>query len=613
MCGIVGIVGEHAEHKPNVLASMSARIAHRGPDDDGTWLGPSAALAHRRLSIIDLTSDGHQPMISDCGRYVLVFNGEIYNYHELRAELIALGERFRGNSDSEVLLIALRRWGSGALDRCNGMWAFALWDMHNRSLLAARDRFGKKPFYYAVIGDHLYFASEVKALLEVPGLRTEPDSYAIGDFCAERISDHGTGTFYTGVHQLLPAHILRWCNGALKLSCYWRLEGTQRGNYRKSDIDEIKALLESAVALRLRADTPVGCLLSGGLDSSAVTCLAQRLAERNNQTHVFSTVHAVSYEEAQGIDAVRTKFPQIRFHADQPDAASFWGDLDSVLWHQEQPFADASMVAHFGLMRLARQKGVPVLLSGQAADELFAGYPDHAWAYAGSRLRTGEIRSLVRYLGAALPRGPLPLKKLAYHGLPASFGALLRRSTRRKRLDWLAAPYQIVTEAAMRPSRRGLDPLDAVLLHAIDVATLPGFLHYEDRNSMAFGVETRLPFLDYRLAELMFCVPPAAKLAEARTKSLLRDAVTGIVPDMVRNRLAKTGYPAPLDRWLLDREDVLREAVARRDCPLIDYPRWGQHVLAFLGGSAAHLEQTWRGFVLIRWHARFFGNEAARV
>jgi asparagine synthase (glutamine-hydrolysing) len=613
MCGIAGIVGEGAEHQLAALARMSERIAHRGPDDSGVWTSAHVALAHRRLSIIDLSHDGHQPMTSDCERYSIVFNGEIYNYRELRSELEAAGEIFRGGSDTEVLLVALRRWGADALSRCNGMWAFALWDARKRTLFAARDRFGKKPFYYALHQGRFHFASEIKALLAVPGFVTKPEPSAVADFAAERISDHVETTFFSGVLQLLPAHVLTYRDGSVSTSSYWSLPIVENGDYRAADADEIRDTLKSAVELRLRADTSLGCLLSGGLDSSTVTCLTQELTSNPNARHAFSTVYDKAYAEADGIPAVREIHPEIVFHPDRPTAEQFWRDLPEVLWHQEQPFGDASMIAHYNLMRLARRNNVPVLLSGQGADEVFAGYPGYLWTYLGSRLRLGDLGAFLCFFRDAARYQSVPLKSVALNALPPFLVPTAKRFSGIMSLDWLAPEFRKTTANIFHSSDRypNADPLDQALLQSIEVRTLPGFLHYEDRNSMAHGVETRLPFLDYRLAELLFRQPPAAKVAGGMSKRLLRDAAKGSTPDAIRLNTLKTGYPAPLEEWLKARPLELTASVEAKECPLLDWPVWDKLTRRFLAGERELLTTAWRGFIIARWHAMFFGAGAS--
>lgn len=610
MCGIAGLAAPDAAMQRPLLERMSERIAHRGPDDAGLWFSDGVALAHRRLSIIDLSPEGHQPMLSLCGRYAITFNGEIYNYVELRRELETLGDRFRGASDTEVLLAAYRRWGEAMLPRLNGMWAFAIWDVETRTLFASRDRFGKKPFYYATAGERFLFASEIKTLFACPNLAREPDLQSIADFASERVSDHGDASFFAGVFQLPAGCVLRWRAGKLEIRSYWRLEARARGDYARPDIEELRGLLRSAVDLRLRADTPVGALLSGGLDSSLVTCLAAEGAAPGGQPiSTFSTIHDPPYEEAQGIAAVQQAHPSLRSFYDSPTARDFWDEVEQVLWHQEQPFADASMVAHFRLMRLARRSGVPVILSGQAADEVFAGYPGYLWIYLGSRLRQGSLGRFAQTWAQISAYQSPPLRNVILNMLPRALSHAAKAAASRAGLDWLATdrrPSQAIFHD--RPGGSA-DPLDEALLQSIEVRTLPGFLHYEDRNAMAFGVETRLPFLDYRLVEALFRLSPDDKLAGGVTKSLLRRMAEGVAPDSIRLQTRKTGYPAPLSHYLRQQPERIREAAAA-PCPLIEPKAWSRHVDRFFAGDDRRLDAVWRGYMLCRWYDRFIEKGA---
>jgi len=608
MCGVAGAVGEGGALR-DAVARMSMAVAHRGPDDAGIWHDTGIVLAHRRLSIIDLSPHGHQPMLSSCGRYVIALNGEIYNYLELRAELMQAGETFRSQSDTEVLLVAFRRWGPDCLAKLNGMWAFVIWDRREQRVFAGRDRFGKKPLYYRSVGRRMYFASEIKALLEVDAAPREVDVEALADFCAERVSDHTDATFFRGIKQLPPAHYLWWADGSVAVSRYWTLELRERGDYERPDPEKLAWLIEDAVRLRLRADTPVGCLLSGGIDSSSVTCLAARGVPPSSTLRAFSTVHDPPVDEAKGIESVVKAYPQIRCEADQPTAQDFWRDLDGCLWHQDEPFGDASMLAHFRLMRVVRGAGIKVLLSGQGADEVFGGYPGHLWHYLGTRVRIGELRALVKCWRAASTRSPVPLSTAAVYSMPHPVEWRVRRVRARLDLDWLAPEFRETTVELHRGCRSldASDPSDRVLHDAIAHRTIPAFLHYEDRNSMAFGVECRVPFLDYRLVQYAFSLPPAAKFEGGRTKALLRSAMAGVVPADILHQSRKQGYPAPLSEWLRawdpDRRDRCIKAVA--SCALIHKAAWRKRLDRFERGDDAMLPAVWRGIVVALWHRRF--------
>lgn len=612
MCGIAGIVTADQGGRRAGVEAMSAAMGHRGPDDAGEWSDKRVVLMHRRLSIIDTSIAGHQPMTSHCGRYVMSYNGEIYNYLELRRELEGLGVVFHSHSDSEVLLAAFVAYGSDCLSRLNGMWALAIWDRTAARLFISRDRFGEKPFYYTVSNGDFVFASEIKALLATGMVERLPNPAMVADFCAERASDHTEETFFKGVFQLPPSTWGWWANGQLRLHRYWQLPGDDQAPPTDDSADEIASLLEDSVRIRLRADTPVGTLLSGGLDSSGVTCLAARLVL--GRIGAFSTVSRPPPEEAVGIGLVLAAHGNIDFHQDEPGPTCLDDELATCLWHQEEPFADGSMLAHFRLMRLARQSGVRVLLTGQAADEVFAGYPGHLAVHLGGLVRQGRWRLAAAFRRAVLSSGQqFPVASVAGYALPSVIGSWIRRRRVGATLDWLADGYRRVTPGiASGYAVSGGDPLNGALRSSLVQRTLPGFLHYEDRNSMAFGVETRIPYLDHRLVSKVLPLPGSVKLAGGRTKSLLRQALKGRVPQAIVDRLAKQGYPAPLAGWLRasSRDQHATRLATVRECPLINFNVWQGRFQRFQRGDEAELPAVWRGLVLALWHARFMRQSA---
>lgn len=607
MCGIAGIVTMNPTAHRAILESMSAAIAHRGPDDAGDWSDGRIILAHRRLSIIDTSVGGHQPMTSRCGRYVMSYNGEIYNYLELRRELEGRGVEFRSQSDSEVLLAAFVAYGSACLSKLNGMWAFAIWDRTEARLFVSRDRFGEKPFYYSIRNGEFAFASEIKALLATGWVERMPDPTMVADFCAERASDHTERTFFRGVSQLPPGTWGWWEEGRLRLNRYWQLPDDDQAPHTNETVEEIAALLEDSVRIRLRADAPVGTLLSGGLDSSGVTCLAAHLA--SERIAAFSTISRPPPEEAAGIDLVLEAHRNVELHLDEPGPTFLDDELSTCLWHQEEPFADGSMLAHFRLMRLARLSGTRVLLTGQAADEVFAGYPGHLAIHLGGLVRQGRWRAARAFRRAVSKTGQrFPLASVVGYALPTATSSWIRRRRVAAALDWIVDDCRQVTpDIAGGYAVDVVDPLNGALRSSLARRTLPGFLHYEDRNSMAFGVETRIPFLDHRLVSKVLPIPGAMKLADGRTKSLLRRALKGRVPQTIVDRLAKQGYPAPLAGWLRagDPDQHERRIAAVRECPLIDFGAWQRRFRRFQQGDEAELPVVWRGLILALWHARF--------
>ena len=608
MCGIAGYVGREAHAHVDRVRTMLGVIAHRGPDDEGVWSDELAVLGHRRLSIIDTSAAGHQPMHSHCGRYVLTYNGEIYNYIELKEELEAEGIRFTSHSDSEVLLAAFTAWGERCVEKFNGMWAFAIWDRQDRRLFVSRDRFGEKPFYYVSGKDGFWFASEIKALLEIRVAERAVNPAALADFAADRISDHTSRTFFSNVMQLTPATSGWLTDGRLALAPYWSLPAASHAPISGQFADEVGALLEDSIRLRLRSDVAVGVLLSGGLDSSSVACLA---AMQGEGLAAFSTIDRQPPEEARGIEQVAAMHRGLTLHVDTPPEDTLEVDLAECLWFQEEPFADGSMLAHFRLMRRARQEGIRVLLTGQAADEVFAGYPGFQPIHVGGLIRAGKWGEAIRYVRAMRATGqPVPLTGMLGHALPTRIARMARKRRANSGLDWIAEEFRVDPEAAGGYAMQSTDAVNTALRECLQRRTIPAFLHYEDRNAMAFGVETRIPFLDHRLVEKVLPVSGAAKLAGGRTKALLRDAVAGKVPPQIVSRLAKQGYPAPLSRWLKNADPGQRgryyAMVAAS--PLIDSVAWRRRADALFEGDDSQLPAVWRGLVIAAWHEKFIGS-----
>jgi len=605
MCGLAGYVGSRANEQAVRVAAMLSTIAHRGPDDEGVWGDEQAMLGHRRLSIIDTSAAGHQPMLSACGRYVLTYNGEIYNYLEIRQELVREGLQFRSQSDSEVLLAAFQAWGDACVRRFNGMWAFAIWDRQSRRLFVSRDRFGEKPFYYVMTGETLWFASEIKALLAVGIAERKVNPAALADFAADRISDHTPATFFANVMQLPPAHSGWFASGKLATSRYWSLPETRDAPVSMDFAGEVGELLEDSIRLRLRSDVDVGVLLSGGLDSSSVACIA---AAQSDRLAAFSTIDTQPPEEAQGIEQVLAQYPRLARHVDTPPDDTLEADFAQCLWHQEEPFADGSMLAHFRLMRHAREQGIRVLLTGQAADEVFAGYPGFQAIHVGGLVRKWRWGEAVRHVRAMRASGqPLAWASLLGNALPTRLSRAGRMARANASLDWIAAEFRSRPETAGGYAIRSADALNTALQECLQRRTLPGFLHYEDRNAMAFGVETRIPFLDHRLVEKVLPVPGAVKLSEGRTKAILRDAVAEKVPAQIAGRLAKQGYPAPLARWLrhmtaLNRQKQIDMVMAS---PLVHSAGWQRRANRFFAGEDSQLPAVWRGMVVAAWYERF--------
>ena len=527
-------------------------LAHRGPDGAGQVIRDArVGLGHRRLAVIDLSDDAAQPMRSASGCEVIL-NGEIYNYIELRAELASNGAVFRTSSDTEVLLAAYERWGRDCLGRLNGMFAFALYDPSRRSLLIARDRFGEKPLYYhRTAGGTFLFASEIKALLAYPGVTAEVERRSVYDFLRHKRAEVEPATFFQGVLALRPGHYLEMSvdEGDEVTAPYWRLTAAAEDPRPAHElVAAYRTLLEDSIAIRLRSDVPVGSSLSGGIDSSAVVGYLA-LGRRAARQHTFSArFPGWPLDEGRYIADVnaltRAQSHQV---SPVPDPA----DLERVVWHQDQPFGSLSIYAQWSVMRLAQQEGITVLLDGQGADETVAGYHSYFAALFRYLFRTGRWLALARETkGFAAVHGAARLRALAFYAIPESGANLLRTLRRGEGIPASFARAQSAI-AADRDAPDGFrTDLDQMLASTLTRTMLPALLRYADRNSMAFGREVRLPYLDHRLVELAFTLPWEMKLHRGRTKRVLREAMRDYLPDSVRGRHDKIGYAPPQAAWL---------------------------------------------------------------
>jgi len=565
MCGFAGLVAlDGGRADAAIVERMSGSIRHRGPDDDGLFVEDGVALAFRRLSILDLSPSGHQPMESADGRAVVVFNGEIFNYVELRRELEDRGHAFRSSGDTEVLLAAWQEWGRECLPRLNGMWAFLVYDRARRRIFGSRDRFGIKPLYFSRRGDRLLFASEVKAIRASGLFDGGPNWEVAADYLVREnlnAGDEGAATFFEGIEQVRPATGFeidvesgRWTDWR-----FWSLS-----DFAEEECDDaperFAELFEDSVRIRLRSDVPVGVCLSGGLDSTSIVCAMarQRAAAGMTEPVEAFSYNASAFDETRFVDdtIAQTGAALNRIHL--PEAIE-WCRLPDILWFYDQPVYSTTPLVGYELMGLARSKGVTVVLNGQGADETIAGYVDYfrqQWHTLLARLRLLEAWREVRAFAS---------------GHDAEAGALFREALRRCWRTQLRRlrPYRSLAHKRQRRAARGNPWFDGALVAAlpdrvppfedfdlrsglersVERAPLPLYLRVEDRNSMAHSVESRLPFLDYRLVAFLFGLPGHWKVRGSLNKFVLREAMRGRIPESVRARVDKMGFPTMARDW----------------------------------------------------------------
>jgi asparagine synthase (glutamine-hydrolysing) len=560
MCGLAGIIDFGRQVDPAHAVAMARVLGHRGPDDEGSYSEPGVALAHRRLAIIDLSRDGRQPMSDETGRYKLVFNGEIYNYLELRAVLEKLGRTFQTRTDTEVVLTAFSEWGGECVQRFNGMWAFAVWDSKTRSLFCSRDRFGEKPFYYRSQGGRFVFASELKAFRALPGLSLSPNLTMVRDYLEQTFLDHTGETFFTGIHQLPAAHSLVVSQDGMRLERYWRL---QPSDVPAGDpAESLRELFLDSVRLRLRSDVPIGTCLSGGLDSSAIACGVDHLlrTETDHARQIGDRQNTfTAYFEQAGLD----ERPYASAVVDQIGAVGHWvsfssedllENLHAIVESQDEPFRSTSMIAQWYVMRAAREAGMKVMLDGQGGDELFAGYDGYFGYFFANLLRRARLRELAGELAAH--------RNVRRASSAATAGALVRpfvparlsRRVRARLTGGASLAHPELRRTAKTPSPSGntfSDPLRRQL-QLVVLTRLPELLHYEDRNSMAHSLEARVPFLDHRLAEFAFSLEAHHLIHRGVTKIVVRRGLGDLLPAIVRERVDKLGFGTPETEWLRD-------------------------------------------------------------
>lgn len=583
MCGIAGIFdpslksygqgvegGGEAHPLRRDVGKMTSALHHRGPDAMGVWTQGPAALGCARLSILDLSEAGNQPMSLD-GRLWIVHNGEIYNYVELRRQLEGRYQ-FRTGTDTEVILAAFDRWGEECLERFNGMFAFVIWDAKKRTAFGARDRLGIKPLYYCLHPEsgRVAFGSEIRSLRTLDWCRVEVNPQMLFDFLLDRVSDHTAETMYDGVLQMKPGTKFRWsAEGGFSVSRYWEFLPAADGYVEdeaavKSRFSE---LFEDAVALQLRADVPVGCMLSGGLDSSSLFCAASRKAKGlGREIYSFSTRTSPLTGENAMIDLFvkgREGFHREDFIAD----ADFQADIEDLIRAQEEPFADGSMLAHFRLMREVRNSGVKVILSGQGGDEILDGYYSGIWYFLASLIRRGEVGKFVRGAAGFSERYGFSRRFVIFQALTRVglrwMSDFYVESAFRMRAGWISSDFFEGCRRGREVKKAGWpkDPYLRYLKNLVSAFSLPGFLHYEDRNSMFFGVEARVPFLDHRLVEFLGGCSPKIKMKNCETKYLLRSSMRGLVPDQILDRHKKEAFPAPVGKWMKESRRFLDQVV----------------------------------------------------
>jgi asparagine synthase (glutamine-hydrolysing) len=622
MCGIAGFFEPNpaltAIERRDVIQHMCDVIAHRGPDDEGFYVDGGLALGMRRLSIIDLAT-GHQPISNEDGSVWVVFNGEIYNYAELRTGLLQRGHQFRTNSDTETIVHLYEEMGDRCVEKLRGMFGFAIWDAREQKLLLARDRLGKKPLHYTQSAGALIFGSEIKSLLQHPSIKREANLEAVSDFLSFGYVPEPQ-TAFRGIHKLLPGHTLTYKNGQISTRCYWDFNYNGNQEPRKDArtyVEELRHEINEAVRIRLMSEVPLGAFLSGGIDSSTVVGTMAGLMDQPVKTFSIGFSEA-SFDELEFARVTAKKF-QTDHHEFivTPDVCRL---VEEIVWHHDEPFADVSSIPTYVVSKMAREH-VTVVLSGDGGDEVFAGYERysiHKRREVFERIPGAARRGLMLPLSHSLPGftpGKNYLRNIALDAAARYVDSLAFFDERAKRRLLSDTTARLLRQHDSTAEFRmlfnvptSLERIDH-LIYLDSKTYLPGdILAKVDRMSMAHSIETRAPLLDHKLIEYVQTIPGSLKLHGMETKHILKQAVTGLVPDEIIHR-QKKGFSVPIRQWFKrELKDMLNDTLSdqrTRERGLLN-PRAvkalvNEHQL----GRRDHAHQLWGLLTLELWHRAF--------
>lgn len=595
MCGIAGIVDKGYRSMQNGIETMLHCIEHRGPDDAGTWSDGLVSLGHRRLSVLDLSAKGKQPMIYN-DRYVLVFNGEIYNYVELREQLRERGYTFHSDSDSEIIPAAYDCWGEACQEKLNGMWAFALYDPEKQILFGSRDRFGIKPFYYAQTEEYFAFGSEIKQLLTLREAPPVANRVALEVYLAVGYLEYSEQTMFQGIMQLRGGHCFTYDLNSHCINIRRWFDVLDVPEEQLSDDEAVRRfqnLFDKAIERHLRADVEIGSCLSGGLDSSAIVCSASRKLRdtcgQNGQHTISACFEDARFDEREYISHVAAACPNLHSSEVFPDMDAVLSRLRDMVWHMDEPFASSSVYAQWEVYRRAKQLGLKVMLDGQGADEQLAGYSDFYKLLFSVLFRHGhwlslaheikcyrniraayETRSQMRFLFISIVEAIMP------QWVQSGLFRIYQKSNGGR--DWVCLSEQGLEQICQIKRRYAKRNSRNYIWSSMEIG-MSELLHYEDRSSMAFSVEARVPFLDAELVEGIIRMPFTMKMRDGKTKWVMRKALQGVVPDKILTRYGKMGFVTPENMWIMQHrkelEPVLQNAVAVL-APLIDEKKFMQ-------------------------------------
>jgi asparagine synthase (glutamine-hydrolysing) len=559
MCGISGIFNFNGANVDAArLTEMNRIIHHRGPDGEGSFVEGNVGIGSTRLAIIDLREISNMPIYDTENRYVIVYNGEIFNYLEVRKELLDKGHKFKTDSDTEVFLNAYKEWGEDCLHKLNGMWASAIWDKQEKTLFCSRDRYGIKPLYYYKDNDKLIFGSEIKQLLFC-GIDKTVNDETVYDYLVFHFIDHTENTFFKNVHKLQAGHKFTIKNNVLKVSRWYDLPEQNVMSDTKNLYSDFYDLLYDSVRLRLRSDVEVGSCLSGGIDSSAIVCIMHEILHNEGKPEIQKTYTACyedpEIDERPFVEEVIKQTNSTKYYL-FPDLNGFIGDIDKMTYHQDEPYTGATVFSQWSVFKKIHETGIKVVLDGQGSDEILLGYfsffPFHL-----KRKLINPVRFVAEYLNGVSTTN-LGYNKftqnLIYFNTPSVRYRHVMKNSRTFVEPGFVSAYnrrdifnEMIAASSLQDNR----------LSNLWNISLPSLLRYEDKNSMAFSVEARIPFLDHRLVEFIFSIPFDELIKKGWTKHVLRESLKGKIPEDIRMRKGKLAFSVPQKKWMNEMKDYL--------------------------------------------------------
>ena len=603
MCGISGIINKNRSAiKFEEIKKINDLISHRGPDGEGFYYGENFAFGHRRLSILDLSEHGSQPM-PYLDKYWITYNGEVYNYIELREELVALGYTFESDCDTEVILAAYDSWGKDCLNKFNGMWGFAIFDIEKQDIFFARDRFGVKPLYYINTDKQFAFGSEIKQLIALQS-EVRANRNVIIESLLTNFDGHTEATFFEGVNKFPQAHwgLYDLMENTFKIERYYTLKVDNE--VKKMPIDEatkkLRWLFEDSVQLRLRSDVRVGTCLSGGLDSSATSAFGSIHYHDNNQTSgKFTGIHAKS-QDAESDESrfakIVSDYLDLDLHIVEPKMDDFIDKIDELVYTQEEPFGSPSMFMGWHVFEKAKELGCKVMLNGQGGDEVLLGYE----RYYASYLFSLPFWNFIKQSREISLNSKLSFKDVVlYYFYFTSKTVRIKRLRKRSYLkEEIKSSFDFKT---IKESAQSFRDIYKMQLFEIGTVQLPHLLRYEDRNSMRHSIETRLPFLDYRFVEFSVSLQTNYKITRGWTKYILRKAVEDVLPYSITWRKDKKGFEAPEKTWVGGTTEMMKKAIQSSKLlnELVDTDR----LLADFDGMP--FRRRWVYFMIASWERKF--------